>query len=149
MKRRLFSPGRLRRVGGRNHFTKPEVEALEPRWLLTGDAALAQAYGQLPLSFQLNEGQTAPQVAYLSQGSGYALFLTPTESVLSLQTPAAPGTASDPAAQGAVLSMQLVGASASPQMFMARTKPSAGLPDFIPSITAATASFQGPSPTAA
>ena len=87
MRRRLFSPGRFRRVGGRNHFTKPRVEALEPRWLLSGDAALAQAYGQLPLSFEVNQGQTDPQVDFLSQGSGYALFLTPTEAVLSLQTP--------------------------------------------------------------
>ena len=78
--------------------------------------ALAQAYGQLPLSFELNQGQTDPQVGFLSRGSGYALFLTPTESVLSLQTPAAPGAAADPAAPDAVLSMQLVGASATPQV---------------------------------
>ena len=82
--------------------------------------ALAQAYGQLPLSFQLNEGQTDPQVGFLSQGSGYALFLTPTEAVLSLQTPtptpASPGAAADQAAPDSVLSMQLVGASAAPQV---------------------------------
>ena len=39
------------------------------------------------MSFELNEGQTESQVAFLSQGSGYALFLTPTETVLSLQAP--------------------------------------------------------------
>ena len=49
---------------------------------------LAQDYGQLPMSFEPNVGQTDSQVAFLSQGSGYSLFLTPTESVLSLQTPA-------------------------------------------------------------
>jgi hypothetical protein len=105
-------------VGGRNHFTRPRVEALEPRWLLSGDQALAQAYGQLPMSFELNQGQTDPQVAFLSRGSGYALFLTPTESVLSLQAPAAvaPGIATDQAATDSVLSMQLVGASATPQV---------------------------------
>ena len=118
MRRRLFSPVRFGRAGGRNHFTKPRLEALEPRWLLSGDAALVQAYGQLPMSFQLNEGQTDPQVAFLSQGSGYALFLTPTESVLSLQTPASatPSADADQAAPASVLSMQLVGASAAPQV---------------------------------
>ena len=116
MRRRLFSPGRFRRVGGRNHVTKPRVEALEQRWLLSGDAGLAQAYGQLPLSFEANQGQTDPQVDFLSRGSGYALFLTPTEAVLSLQTPTAPGATADQAAPDAVLSMQLVGASATPQV---------------------------------
>jgi hypothetical protein len=75
MRRRLFSPRRLRPDGGRNHFTKPRLEALEERCLLSGDASLAEAYGQLPLSFELNEGQTDPQVGFLSRGSGYALFL--------------------------------------------------------------------------
>ena len=36
--------------------------------------------------------------------------------MLSLQTPAAPGAAADQAAPDAVLSMQLVGASATPQV---------------------------------
>jgi hypothetical protein len=38
----------------------------------------------LPLSFERNQGQTDPQVKFLSRGSGYALYLTPTEAVLSL-----------------------------------------------------------------
>ena len=82
------------------------------RWLLSGDAALAQAFGQLPMSFQPNEGQTDPQVSFMSQGSGYSLFLTPTESVLSLQTPTAPAqTRPEGTAPDSVLSMHLVGAS--------------------------------------
>ncbi|MBA3321690.1 MAG: hypothetical protein H0T45_09650, partial [Pyrinomonadaceae bacterium] len=44
-----------------------------------------EAYGQLPLSFEANQGQTDPQVKFLSRGSGYSLFLTPTEAVLSLK----------------------------------------------------------------
>src|SRR5437870_802449 len=51
-------------------------------------ARLGQAYGQLPLSFEPNQGQVDPQVNFLSRGSGYTLFLTPTEAVLSLQQPA-------------------------------------------------------------
>jgi hypothetical protein len=46
---------------------------------------LNQAYGKLPLSFEGNQGQTDPQVKFLSRGNGYSLFLTPTEAVLVLK----------------------------------------------------------------
>ncbi|MFI5455817.1 MAG: SBBP repeat-containing protein [Isosphaerales bacterium] len=74
------------------------LEALEDRLCLSSlpvgtsttpaDAAsqarLSAAYGQLPLSFEANQGQTDSQVNFLSRGNGYSLFLTPTEAVLSL-----------------------------------------------------------------
>jgi hypothetical protein len=44
-------------------------------------AHIAEAYGQLPLMFQANAGQTDEQVKFMAQGPGYSLFLTPTESV--------------------------------------------------------------------
>src|SRR5437879_13862739 len=50
-----------------------------PRWI--------EAYGKLPLSFEENQGQTAREVRYVSHGSGYELFLTPQEAVLTLRTP--------------------------------------------------------------
>ena len=34
-------------------------------------ARLNEAYGQLPLSFEANVGQTDPQVDFISRGSGY------------------------------------------------------------------------------
>ena len=46
---------------------------------------LAQSYGRLPVSFEANQGQSNAQVKFLARGPGYALFLTPTEAVLSLQ----------------------------------------------------------------
>jgi hypothetical protein len=46
---------------------------------------LAEAYGKLPLSFEINKGQTDSQVKFLSRGSGYSLFLTGNEAVLSLK----------------------------------------------------------------
>src|SRR5262249_44507243 len=49
-----------------------------------------QSYGQLPISFEANAGQTDAQVRYLARGSGYGLFLTATGAVLSLETLAAP-----------------------------------------------------------
>ena len=59
---------------------------------------LLQSYGQIPLSFEANQGQTASQVNFLSRGSGYALFLTSSEAVLSLQQ-AAPSTTSNSVAR--------------------------------------------------
>ena len=44
-----------------------------------------EAYGQLPLHFEANQGQTDKQVKFLSRCPGYAVFLTPTEAVLSLK----------------------------------------------------------------
>ncbi len=44
-------------------------------------AHLSAAYGKLPLSFEVNQGQTDSQVDFLSRGNGYSLFLTPTEAV--------------------------------------------------------------------
>jgi hypothetical protein len=41
-------------------------------------------YGKLPLSFEANQGQTAPQVKFTSRGEGYSLFLTNSAAVLSL-----------------------------------------------------------------
>jgi hypothetical protein len=71
------------------------------------------------LSFEANQGQTASAVQFFSRGSGYALFLTPQEAVLSLSkpvTPTARGAAVQPAQQTDVLRMQLVGANPSPQV---------------------------------
>ena len=39
----------------------------------------------MPLQFEANHGQVDAQVKFLSRGSGYTLFLTPTESVVVLQ----------------------------------------------------------------
>ncbi|MGV3721523.1 MAG: SBBP repeat-containing protein [Actinomycetota bacterium] len=43
------------------------------------------AYSNLPLCFEANEGQSDSRVRFLSRGSGYALFLTEDEAVLSLR----------------------------------------------------------------
>src|SRR5579863_5876136 len=46
-------------------------------------------YGNLPLAFEPNQGQTDPQVQFLSRVRGYTLFITPQEAVLSLKKPGA------------------------------------------------------------
>jgi hypothetical protein len=48
-------------------------------------ARMVAAYGKLPLSFELNQGQTDPRVKFLSHGSGYSLYLTGDEAVLVLR----------------------------------------------------------------
>ncbi|MCP9496212.1 MAG: SBBP repeat-containing protein [Pyrinomonadaceae bacterium MAG19_C2-C3] len=47
-------------------------------------ARISENYGRLPLQFELNDGQFASDVKFLSRGSGYNLFLTATEAVLTL-----------------------------------------------------------------
>lgn len=42
-------------------------------------------YGRLPLSFEVNMGQTDPQVQFLAHGYGYELFLTHRDAVLALR----------------------------------------------------------------
>ena len=43
-----------------------------------------QAYGKLPISFEPNVGQKAPQVSFVAHGRGYDLFLAQGEAVLVL-----------------------------------------------------------------
>ena len=52
---------------------------------------ILESYGQLPLSFEANHGQSDPQVKFLSRGPGYTVFLTGDEAVLTL--PVAKGKA--------------------------------------------------------
>lgn len=77
-------------------------------------------YGQLPLHFEANQGQSDQQVKFLSRGNGYALFLTSTEAVLSLRQGGKGATAKRSNGESAdslpaVLRMQLTGANPQPQ----------------------------------
>ncbi len=71
---------------------------------------IRNAYGQLPLSFEANLGQTDPRVRYLSRGQGYSLFLTPSEAVLRVQRTAPEAKETPP--PSTVVRMKLVGANA-------------------------------------
>ena len=90
---------------------RPQLDGLEERTLLSGiplaGPALNTAYGQLPLSFEVNEGQTDAQVNYLARGQGYTIFLTPQAAMLSLQQAGS--------TTGVALRMQLVGSNADAQ----------------------------------
>ena len=69
-------------------------------------ARLNEVYGQLPLSFESNEGQTDPHVDFITRGSGYTLFLTPREAMLALRSPSAE----------TMLRMKFVGSETKPQV---------------------------------
>ncbi len=94
--------------------------------LAGGDPAMQtrveRAYGQLPLSFEANRGQTDREVKFISRGAGYALFLTSTEAVLTFRT-ADNESRDDENPQSAirnpqlaVLRMKLAGANPAPQI---------------------------------
>ncbi len=69
--------------------------------------ALSSKSLSLPLFFEPNQGQTAPQVKFLAHGAGYGLFLTADEAVLNLQRAAVKGKPSS----SSVIRMRLDGAS--------------------------------------
>ena len=45
---------------------------------------LSKTYGNLPLAFEKNKEQTDSQVQFLARGTGYNIFLTPSESIIVL-----------------------------------------------------------------
>jgi len=51
----------------------------------TNSQELFKKFGQLPVSFEPNYGQTDASVKFLSRGKGYSIFLTEEEAVLTLQ----------------------------------------------------------------
>src|SRR5215468_1680694 len=75
-------------------------------------AKIVADYGKLPLAFEVNQGQSDPQVKFLSKGAGYSLFLTPDAAVLVLPPSVAPplesrDKTSHPQSARAVLQLKL------------------------------------------
>ncbi len=58
--------------------------AAQPNRQTDRNSLAAAHFGQLPISFEVNRGQTDSQVQFLARGSGYDLFLTSQEAVLRL-----------------------------------------------------------------
>ncbi|MCM3875240.1 MAG: SBBP repeat-containing protein [Thermoanaerobaculia bacterium] len=94
-----------------------------------GRTRLSVSYGNLPLSFEANQGQSEKRVKFLARGRGYGLFLTPTEAVLSLRASTRRGHAAaeraatsrraapdEPVRPAAVVRMRLVGANEHPDL---------------------------------
>src|SRR5882762_6258424 len=51
----------------------------------TSTQRIAENYRKLPLLFEANQGQMDSSVKFISRGSGYTLYLTPDEAVLTLR----------------------------------------------------------------
>jgi hypothetical protein len=64
----------------------PRVSGL-PATQTVKQALPDNSYGRIPLSFEVNHGQTDESVDFLARGSGYTLFLEPTEAVFRLKQP--------------------------------------------------------------
>ncbi len=74
---------------------------------------LAAADRGLPLYFEANQGQTAPDVKFLARAGGHTLFLTTTETVLVLGPPK---RGRGPDREQAIVRMRLVGAGPAPEV---------------------------------
>ena len=76
----------------------------------TTRARIAQSFGNLPLSFEINKGQVEQAVKFLSRGPGYVLFLTPAEAVLALHKP----RNESQVREGSVLRLKMIGTNSAP-----------------------------------
>jgi hypothetical protein len=75
----------LPRLTTRGQGFRSPVAASSPSASAPGNQPVLAAYHHLPLVFEANQGQSDPQVKFLARGSGYGLYLTASEAVLSLQ----------------------------------------------------------------
>jgi hypothetical protein len=73
----LVAPATLTRRAATPARTAPAQES--------ADARALETYGQVPLTFEANRGQTAGEVDFLARGAGYTLFLKPSEAVIKLR----------------------------------------------------------------
>jgi hypothetical protein len=50
----------------------------------TQQASVVKGYGQLPLAFEANQGQSGSDVKFVTRGPGYSLFLKASEAMLAM-----------------------------------------------------------------
>jgi hypothetical protein len=112
----LFSLDRSGGATNRQHQTRSAFISPNTRNTPVTDerskARVREAYGKLPLRFEVNAGQTDSQVKFLSQGNGYTLFLTPAEAVLGLNNRRSKADAESKS----LIRMKFSGANPAPQL---------------------------------
>jgi hypothetical protein len=84
---------------------------------LMDQSRVLESYGQLPLSFEPNAGQTDGRVKFLSRGPGYTVFLTSDEAVLALSA----GSKNSSSGKGGALAMAGFRDLSTPRPEVART----------------------------
>jgi beta-propeller repeat-containing protein/ASPM-SPD-2-Hydin domain-containing protein/HYDIN/CFA65/VesB family protein len=72
-------------AGQRNDVGQPVFAAATVSASPASSSHVAENFAALPLSFEANQGQSSPQVRYISRGNGYTLFLTGDEAILKLR----------------------------------------------------------------
>src|SRR6185295_6200374 len=87
------------------------------------------AYDALPLSFELNQGQTNQEVRFLARSEGYVLFLTPTEAVMALDNPSAHKKGKENRAAGDATNFESSHSGARPPRSIVRMKLEGANPD--------------------
>jgi len=80
-------------------------------------------FGRLPLTFEMNAGQTSPEVSFLSRGSGYTAYLTAGSMVLSLRTGGAAGMTNPSLTGRASVQLSLVDAASTPAVVGENAQP--------------------------
>jgi Bacterial lectin/Beta-propeller repeat len=98
--------------------------ALAKAALNPASPGLVKNYGNIPLSFEANQGQNDPQVKFSSHGNGYSLYLTDTAAVIALskgeptrkgierkEIPGKPALASETKRTTDIVRMELIGAN--------------------------------------
>ncbi len=101
------------RSSGSNEISRAIQKAETAASELVHKEQAQDAYGKLPLNFEVNRGQTDARVNFLSRGNGYTIFLTPTEAVLSLKNTQA---ASHQTLSQNILRMKVLGANPNPEI---------------------------------
>lgn len=100
--------------------TAPVVSLTPPAAATSPEPAVERtrvnaAFAKLPLIFEANQGQTDPQVRFLSRGPGYTLFLTPDEAVFNFRAQSVAGQ--EPVAvKLSTLRMRLLDANPQPEI---------------------------------
>jgi len=83
--------------------------ALEPLLKSSAEARVPSDFGRVPLSFEVNQGQSDSSVKFLSHGNGYSLFLTDQTAVLALSKREGAKPSVGWAVEGDVIRMELAG----------------------------------------
>jgi hypothetical protein len=71
----------------------------------------ADAFGKLPLTFEVNRGQADPRAEYLARGAGYTLMLTRAGALLSLKSHVGEAVKGGEAARAETLRLSFPGAN--------------------------------------
>jgi hypothetical protein len=98
--------------------SRPPLVPLLTRVPARGSARRQVERATVPLSFEVNEGQTDPRVRFLARGDGFTVFLTSDGATLRLtrSPPTETGFVSGSSPVAAVLQLKLAGANASPSV---------------------------------